>query len=105
MGEYDESPEYMAGVLREFAQAGFLNIVGGCCGTTPAHIRAIAEAVQAVARRGQVPKPDKKLRLSGLEPLEHRRRLAVRQRGRAYQRHRLEGVRAADPERQLCAKR
>ena len=68
MGEYDESPEYMASVLREFAQAGFLNIVGGCCGTTPAHIRAIAEAVQGCAPR-QVPKPGKKLRLSGLEPL------------------------------------
>jgi 5-methyltetrahydrofolate--homocysteine methyltransferase len=69
MGEYDESPEYMAQVLREFAQAGFLNIIGGCCGTTPAHIRAIAEAVQDCAPR-QVPKPDKQLRLSGLEPLD-----------------------------------
>ena len=68
MGEYDESPEYMAGILREFAQAGFLNIVGGCCGTTPAHIRAIAEAVQPFAPR-QVPQVEKKLRLSGLEPL------------------------------------
>ena len=69
MGEYDESPEYMAGVLREFAQAGFLNIVGGCCGTTPAHIRAIAEAVRDCTPR-QVAKPEKKLRLSGLEPLD-----------------------------------
>jgi 5-methyltetrahydrofolate--homocysteine methyltransferase len=68
MGEYDESPEYMAGILREFAQAGFLNIVGGCCGTTPAHIRAIAEAVRPFPPR-QLPKIDKKLRLSGLEPL------------------------------------
>ena len=69
MGEYDESPEYMATILREFAQAGFLNIVGGCCGTTPAHIRAIAEAVRPFAPR-QVPQVEKKLRLSGLEPLD-----------------------------------
>jgi 5-methyltetrahydrofolate--homocysteine methyltransferase len=69
MGEYDESPEYMASILREFAQAGFLNIVGGCCGTTPAHIRAIAQAVQDCAPR-VVPQVEKKLRLSGLEPLD-----------------------------------
>ena len=69
MGEYDESPEYMASILREFAQSGFLNIVGGCCGTTPAHIRAISEAVRAFAPR-RVPKIEKKLRLSGLEPLD-----------------------------------
>jgi 5-methyltetrahydrofolate--homocysteine methyltransferase len=68
MGEYDESPEYMAGILREFAQAGFLNIVGGCCGTTPAHIRAIAQAVHDATPR-KVPVVDKQLRLSGLEPL------------------------------------
>src|SRR4051812_37207570 len=69
MGEYDESPEYMAGMLEEFAQAGFLNIVGGCCGTTPEHIRAIAAAVQGKAPR-QIPVAEKKLRLSGLEPLD-----------------------------------
>ncbi|HEU5284735.1 MAG TPA: methionine synthase, partial [Burkholderiales bacterium] len=68
MGEYDESPEYMAAILGEFARAGFLNLVGGCCGTTPAHIRAIAEAVAGCAPR-IVPKVEKKLRLSGLEPL------------------------------------
>jgi 5-methyltetrahydrofolate--homocysteine methyltransferase len=45
-GEYDESPEEMATTLREFAQSGLLNLVGGCCGTTPAHIRAIADAVR-----------------------------------------------------------
>jgi len=50
-GEYDESPEEMAVVIKEFAQAGFLNIVGGCCGTTPAHIKAIAQAVQGIAPR------------------------------------------------------
>jgi 5-methyltetrahydrofolate--homocysteine methyltransferase len=68
MGEYDESPQYMASILGEFAQAGFLNIAGGCCGTTPAHIRAIAEAVRPFAPR-VVPEVLKKLRLSGLEPL------------------------------------
>jgi len=50
-GEYDESPEIMAAQLREFADSGLLNIVGGCCGTTPAHIRAIAEAVADIAPR------------------------------------------------------
>src|SRR5499426_2145408 len=45
-GLYDESPEFMAGLLEEFARAGLVNIVGGCCGTTPAHIRAIADAVK-----------------------------------------------------------
>ena len=50
-GQYDDTPEYMAGLLREFAESGFLNIVGGCCGTTPAHIRAIAEAVRDLPPR------------------------------------------------------
>ncbi|TXI46327.1 MAG: 5-methyltetrahydrofolate--homocysteine methyltransferase [Lysobacter sp.] len=50
-GGYDETPEDMAGVLREFAEAGLLNLVGGCCGTTPAHIRAIADAVAALPPR------------------------------------------------------
>jgi len=68
MGEYDESPRYMASILREFAQAGFVNVVGGCCGTTPAHIRAIADAVEPYRPR-VAPQMQKKLRLSGLEPL------------------------------------
>jgi 5-methyltetrahydrofolate--homocysteine methyltransferase len=67
-GEYDETPEYTASFLKEFAQAGFLNIAGGCCGTTPAHIRAIVGALEGVAPR-RVPAIEKKLRLSGLEPL------------------------------------
>jgi 5-methyltetrahydrofolate--homocysteine methyltransferase len=50
-GEYDETPEEMATTLREFATSGLLNLVGGCCGTTPAHIRAIAEAVRGLAPR------------------------------------------------------
>jgi 5-methyltetrahydrofolate--homocysteine methyltransferase len=65
-GEYDESPEYMAKQLEEFARSGFLNIVGGCCGTTPEHIRAIAQAVKPFAPR-VIPHPAKALRLSGLE--------------------------------------
>jgi 5-methyltetrahydrofolate--homocysteine methyltransferase len=67
-GGYDETPETMATVLREFAEHGFLNIVGGCCGTTPAHIRAIAEAVAGLPPRVR-PEPPSRLRLSGLEPL------------------------------------
>ncbi|MBA3346072.1 MAG: methionine synthase [Gemmatimonadales bacterium] len=67
-GQYDESPEYMATVLREFAASGLVNLVGGCCGTTPAHIRAIAEAVRDLPPR-RPPTPEPRLRLSGLEPL------------------------------------
>ena len=50
-GEYDETPEEMAATLKEFAESGLLNLVGGCCGTTPAHIHAIAEAVAGIAPR------------------------------------------------------
>jgi 5-methyltetrahydrofolate--homocysteine methyltransferase len=67
-GEYDETPEQTAAILAEFAQSGLLNIVGGCCGTTPDHIRLIAEAVRGVKPR-QRAKPEVKCRLSGLEPL------------------------------------
>ncbi len=66
-GEYDESPEAMAKLVGEFARSGLVNIVGGCCGTTPDHIRAIAEAVQPIAPRvpGRI---EPLMRLSGLEP-------------------------------------
>ena len=64
---YDETPEHLATEIHEWAQSGLLNIVGGCCGTTPAHIAAIVHAVAGFAPRA-VPKIDKKLRLSGLEP-------------------------------------
>jgi 5-methyltetrahydrofolate--homocysteine methyltransferase len=67
-GQYDESPEYMAGILREFAESGLVNLVGGCCGTTPAHIKAIAEAVAGLPPRLPA-SPLPRLRLSGLEPL------------------------------------
>jgi 5-methyltetrahydrofolate--homocysteine methyltransferase len=50
-GEYDETPEQMASVIGGFARDGLLNLVGGCCGTTPAHIKAIAEAVSQYAPR------------------------------------------------------
>jgi len=50
-GEYDETPEEMATTLKEFAQSGLLNLVGGCCGTSPDHIRAIAEAVAGLPPR------------------------------------------------------
>ena len=65
---YDESPEYTASLIKGFAQSGFVNIVGGCCGTTPAHIKAIADVVSNIPPR-TVPDIPKKLRLSGLEPL------------------------------------
>jgi len=66
-GQYDESPEYMAKLVGEFAQAGLVNVVGGCCGTTPAHIKAIAEAC-APHKPRIVPEIQPLLRLSGLEP-------------------------------------
>ncbi|AIL62006.1 methionine synthase [Pseudomonas alkylphenolica] len=66
-GEYDETPAEMAVVVEEFAASGFLNIIGGCCGTTPGHIRAIAEAVAKHPPRA-IPDIPKACRLSGLEP-------------------------------------
>ena len=66
-GGYDETPEMMTVHLGEWAQSGLLNIVGGCCGTTPGHIRAFAEAVANVTPRA-VPEFDPAMRLSGLEP-------------------------------------
>lgn len=66
-GEYDETPEDMHGELKEFAQRGFLNLVGGCCGTTPAHIKAIGEAMDGIAPR-PLPAREPICRLAGLEP-------------------------------------
>ncbi|MGA1418346.1 MAG: homocysteine S-methyltransferase family protein, partial [Gemmatimonadaceae bacterium] len=68
MGGYDETPGFTAAILKEFAESGLVNIVGGCCGTTPDHIRAIANAVRTVTPR-TIPTPPPVLRLSGLEPL------------------------------------
>jgi 5-methyltetrahydrofolate--homocysteine methyltransferase len=70
MGGYDQSAEFMAGLLEEWAKDGLINIVGGCCGTTPEHIRAIAEAVAKYKPR-PVPHVAHALRLSGLEPFVH----------------------------------
>lgn len=67
-GEYDESPDAMAKVLKEFGDEGFFNIVGGCCGTTPDHIKAFAEIAQEIKPR-IIPEINPYLRLSGLEPL------------------------------------
>jgi 5-methyltetrahydrofolate--homocysteine methyltransferase len=66
---FDETPEVTGGLLGEFARAGFVNIAGGCCGTTPDHIRAVVKALDRVAPR-KVPEVPALLRLSGLEPLK-----------------------------------
>ncbi|MDQ6953049.1 MAG: methionine synthase [Mariprofundaceae bacterium] len=68
MGGYDETPEEMAAEIGEWARSGFLNIIGGCCGTGPEHIKAMAEAVDGVAPRA-IPDVKVQCRLSGLEPL------------------------------------
>ncbi|MDX1634338.1 MAG: homocysteine S-methyltransferase family protein, partial [Marinobacter sp.] len=66
-GEYDQTPEEMAEIIEGFAKDGFLNIIGGCCGSRPDHIEAIAKAVAKYPPR-KIPKPKAALRLSGLEP-------------------------------------
>ena len=67
-GEYDDSPDQFATVLAEFAHSGLVNLVGGCCGTTPDHIAALARASAGAAPR-DLPEPGRATRLSGLEPL------------------------------------
>jgi 5-methyltetrahydrofolate--homocysteine methyltransferase len=67
-GGYDETPADMASVIGEFARSGFVNMVGGCCGSTPAHIAAIAQVVRGLPARTPAP-ASTSLRLSGLEPL------------------------------------
>jgi 5-methyltetrahydrofolate--homocysteine methyltransferase len=67
-GDFDDTPEYMGEVLTEYAESGFVNIVGGCCGTTPAYIRQFAEAVRDLKPR-EAPENPRTLRLSGLEPM------------------------------------
>jgi 5-methyltetrahydrofolate--homocysteine methyltransferase len=67
-GEYEDTPESMAREIGDWARSGWLNLAGGCCGTTPEHIRAMAEALRGVAPRA-LPAPAPALRLSGLEPL------------------------------------
>ena len=70
-GEYDETPEQTAGFVAGWARDGLVNVLGGCCGTTPEHIRAIADAVRGAAPR-RIPEIPRRLRLSGLEPFELR---------------------------------
>jgi 5-methyltetrahydrofolate--homocysteine methyltransferase len=65
-GEYDQSPEEMAAIIKEFASSGFLNVVGGCCGTSPEHIAAMAEAIQGIPPR-KIPTIKPACRLGGLE--------------------------------------
>ncbi|WP_375382574.1 homocysteine S-methyltransferase family protein [uncultured Sphingomonas sp.] len=67
LGEYDEMPVTTAGLVGEWAHAGQVNVLGGCCGSTPAHIKAIADTVRGVAPR-RMPVPPVKTRLAGLEP-------------------------------------
>jgi len=71
LGGFDETPEMMASVLEQFAQEGWLNVVGGCCGTTPAHIKAIADVMRNYPPRVPAP-PPRRTRYSGLEMLEIR---------------------------------
>ena len=66
-GGYDDTPDSMAPLIGEFARSGLVNIVGGCCGTTPAHIKAFGEAIKGVTPR-KIPEKPRYLRLSGLEP-------------------------------------
>ncbi len=67
-GEYDESPEAMAEELADWAKSGYINIIGGCCGTSPAHIKAIVDAVKLHSPR-KLPQIEKQCRLAGLEPM------------------------------------
>src|SRR5205807_5784777 len=68
-GEYEEGPADTASILGEFARSGFVNVVGGCCGTTPDHVAAVAEAVRGLPPR-MPPAADRVTRLAGLEPLD-----------------------------------
>ena len=69
MGEYDETPDQTSHMLHEWAEHGLVNILGGCCGTTPDHIRHVAEAVRGLTPRQPAERPTA-MRLSGLEPFE-----------------------------------
>ena len=99
-GGYDETPAQMRRVLCEFAENGWLNVVGGCCGTTPEHIRVIAEGMESISPRVRPSIPGYS-RLSGLEPLTLRPEGNFIDGRRADQRHRLEKVRPPGPQRRL----
>lgn len=68
LGEYDEGPEATAAQVRQWAEQGIVNIVGGCCGTTPAHIKAIADAVRGFPPRA-IPQVPRRMQLAGIEPM------------------------------------
>jgi 5-methyltetrahydrofolate--homocysteine methyltransferase len=68
LGAYDEEPETTAGLVGEWAEAGQVNILGGCCGSTPAHIKAIADGVKDLPPR-KIVNPEVRTRLAGLEPM------------------------------------
>lgn len=68
-GEYDETPETMTAHISEWAKSGLLNIIGGCCGTTPEHIAAFVKAVDGIAPR-KIPELERAMKLSGLEPFK-----------------------------------
>ena len=96
LGGYDETPEEMANALREWAEHGLLNVAGSCCGSTPAHVAAIAAAVAGLPPRA-IPEPTGLTRLSGLEPLViPRPGQRVRQCRRTHERHGLAEVRSTD---------
>ena len=99
-GYYDESPEFMAELLGEFATAGLVNVVGGCCGTTPDHIAAIAKAVAGKAPR---PIPEVPRQLAAVRPgsLYADAGNSLREYRRAHQRHRLGQIPQADHRRRL----
>jgi 5-methyltetrahydrofolate--homocysteine methyltransferase len=91
-GEYDELPAETSALLREFAESGFVNIVGGCCGTTPDHIRALDTAVAGLSPR---PLPGSGIpftQLSGLEPLTIRPDSNFIMIGERTECHRLEAI-------------
>ena len=94
-GQYDESPEFMAGLIGEFAAAGLVNIVGGCCGTTPDHIAAIAAAV--APHKPRIDAGDRTAAAAvGPGAVQADVRNSLRQCRRAHQRHRLGAIPQAD---------
>ena len=99
-GGYDETPETMAAMIGEFARSGLVNIVGGCCGTKPEHIKAFGEAIEGVPPRA-IPEKPQYMRLSGLEPFTLTPDTQFRQCRRAHQHHRLGQVPQADRRQRL----
>ena len=104
LGLHDEEPGDTSRFLRSFAEDGLVNLVGGCCGTTPEHTREIARAVEGLPPR-RVPEPSQLPRYSGLEPFVIRSGYRVRRRRRADERHRVGEVPAADRGRRLPGRR